>query len=339
MKTVSFQGPMLCMRILRFILCTLLFGLSGPAEAQQPKKISRIGFLTSTSAGRLAIAGLRAGLAEAGYIEGKNVQLTIPNVETYDELRAIAEDYAKNKVDVIVTDGGTATVIAKASTKEIPIVFIWGVSDPVESGLLKSLAHPDTNVTGLTIDAGEEIWGKRLELFKDAVPSLHRVAVIYNSRGENPSHARRLAVVREVASRLAITLNEKPVKATSDVDKALHVISKRNSDGIFLICSGLFAESYKKIIALEVQEKLPLFGCVYGDPIGQGALLIYVPDGYANGHRGAWYVDKILKGAKAADLPVEQPMKFQLVINLKTAKQIGVTIPPNVLARADKVIK
>jgi putative ABC transport system substrate-binding protein len=263
--------------------------------------------------------------------------LNIPNVKTYDELRPIAKGYVEGKVDVIVTTSGTATEIANRTTKEIPIVFIWGVADPVESGLVKSLARPDTNVTGLTNEAGGEIYGKRLELFKEAVPSLRRVALLYNARGENPFHARRLAVVREVAQKLGLTLNEKPAKSVGDVGEMLRTVSKENSDGIFIICSGLFSELYKKIYPLTIQKKLPTWGCSAEQSVE--ALVSYSPDRYRNGHRGAWYVDRILKGTKPADLPVEQPIKFEFIVNLKTAKQIGLTIPPNVLVRADKVIK
>ena len=319
-------------------LCVMLLAFSVSTEAQQGT-IYRIGVLAASGKAeeRLEIKGLRAGLAEAGYVEGKNLQLNIPNVKTYDELRPIAKGYVERKVDVIVTNGGTATEIANRTTKEIPVVFIWGVTDPVESGLVKSLARPDTNVTGLTNEAGAEIYGKRLELFKEVVPGLRRVALLYNARGENPDHARRLAVVRETAPKLGLTLNVKPAKSVGDTNEMLRTVSKENSDGIFIICSGLFSESYKKINALAIQKKLPAWGCSAEQSVE--ALLSYSPDRYRNGHRGAWYVDKILKGAKPADLPVEQPTKFEFLINLKTAKQIGLTIPPNVLARADKVIK
>jgi putative tryptophan/tyrosine transport system substrate-binding protein len=204
------------------------------AEAQQGK-IYRVGVLAQSGKAeeRLEIQGLRAGLAEAGYVEGKNLQMNIPNVKTYDELRPIVKGYIERKVDVIVTNGGTATEIANGTTKEIPIIFIWGVADPVETGLVKSLARPDTNVTGLTNEAGAEIYGKRLELFKEVVPSLRRVALLYNARGENPGHARRLAVVREVAPKLRLTLNEKLAKSVGDVDEMLRAVSKENSDGIF----------------------------------------------------------------------------------------------------------
>ena len=319
------------------VVATVMLTAVTLADAQQGK-IYRIGVLAQSgkTEERLEIKGLRAGLAEAGYVEGKNLQLNIPNVKTYDELRPIAKGYVERKVDVIVTNGGTATEIANRTTKEIPVVFIWGVTDPVESGLVKSLARPDTNVTGLTNEAGAEIYGKRLELFKEVVPSLRRVALLYNARGENPDHARRLAVVREVAPKLGLTLNEKPAKSVGDMNEMLRTVSK-DSDGIFIICSGLFSESYKRINNLAIQKKLPAWGCSAEQAFE--ALVSYSPDRYRNGHRGAWYVDRILKGAKPADLPVEQPIKFEFIINLKTAKQIGLTIPPNVLVRADRVIK
>jgi putative tryptophan/tyrosine transport system substrate-binding protein len=232
------------------------------AEAQQGSRIYRLGVLAQPGKAeeRLEIKGFRAGLAEAGYVEGKNLQTNIPNVQTYDELHPIAKGYVEGKVDVIVTNSGTATEIANRTTKQIPIVFIW-VTDPVASGFVKSLARPDTNVTGLTNEAGAEIYGKRLELFKEVVPSLRRVALLYNARGENPGHAKNLALVREVAPKLGLTLDEKPAKSVADVDEILRGVSKENSDGIFIICSGLFSVSYKRINALAIQNKLPAWGC------------------------------------------------------------------------------
>src|SRR5262249_48398140 len=151
---------------------------------------------------RAEIRGFRDGLKEAGYIEGKNLQLNIPNVKTYDELRPIANGYVEKKMDIIVTDGGTATGIAKEATNEIPIIFIFGLVDPVAAGLVKSLARPETNITGMTSHPGPEIQGKRLELFKEAVPTLRRVVLLYNARGENPGQAMSLAVVQGVAPKL-----------------------------------------------------------------------------------------------------------------------------------------
>ena len=187
----------------------------------------------------------------------------------------------------------------------------------------------------MTFEAGNQMFAKRLELFKEAVPSLRRVALLYNAKGENPAHAMRLALIRETAPKLGLTLNEKPAKSVDELDDALRNVSKQNSDGIFILCSSLFVDRYKKINDLAIQKKLPAFECG-GSTDG---LLSYNPDRYSNGHRGAKYVDRLLKGAKPSELPVEQPTKFEFIINLKTAKQIGLTIPPNVLARADRVVK
>jgi putative ABC transport system substrate-binding protein len=325
-------------KILVFVLGALLLASSSPAQAQQPK-VHRVGVLAPGSVEeRPDLKGLRDGLREAGYLEGKNLQLNIPNVKTNDELRPIAKDYVEKRVDAIVTSGGTATLIARDATKEIPIIFIWGVGDPLGSGLVKSLARPEANITGLTFEAGDQMFTKRLELFKEAVPSLRRVALLYNARGENPAHAIRLALVREIAPKLGLRLNEKPAKSVADIDNALRTVSKQNSDGIFILCSSLFGDRTKKINDLAIQKKLPAYEC---DPAGGSTdrLLSYDPDRYSIGHRGAWYVDRVLKGTKPSDLPVEQPMKFEFVINLKTAKQIGVTIPFDVLARANRIIR
>jgi len=326
-------------KIFGLALSAFLFALTLPAEAQQGR-IYQVGLLGAPGNVKenVPIKGLRDGLREAGYIEGKNLQLSFTNVNTYDEVRPIAKSYVEKRVDVIVTTSGTATGIAKEATKEIPIVFIWGVGDPLVMGLVKSLARPDANITGLTSEAGTEIYGKRLELFKEAVPSLRRVALLYNARGENPAHERRLALVRETAPKLGLTLNEKPAKSVGDVDETLRTVSKATSDGIFIICSGLFGERSKKITDVAIRKKLPLWGCNPEGSFG-GGILFYDTDRYSNGHRGAWYVDRILKGTKPADLPVEQPIKFEFIINLKAAKQIGLTIPPNVLARANRVIR
>jgi putative ABC transport system substrate-binding protein len=323
-------------KIIICLLTTALLTTGTLVEAQQ-SRIYSVGVLAPPGKveERRNIKGLRAGLAEAGYVEGKNLQLNIPNVKTYDELRPIAKDYVGNKADVIVTQGGTATAMAREATKEIPIVFIFGIADPVQAGFVKSLARPGANTTGLSSFTDPELSGKRLELFKEAVPRLRRIALLYNARGENPGHAMSLAVLRETAPKLGLTLNEKPAKSVGDVDEVLGTLSKENTDGIFIIGSGLFTEPCKKIINIATQKRLPVYGCG-GE---QGALLSYTPDEYRMGQRGGWYVDKILKGTLAADLPVEQPIKFELVINLKTAKQIGLAIPPNVLARADRVIK
>jgi putative tryptophan/tyrosine transport system substrate-binding protein len=196
------------MRLNRFLVVLIVLALSIPAEAQQAK-VYRVGVLGPPGKieERREVKGLRDGLREAGYIEGKNLQLNIPNAKTYDEVRPIAKDYVEKRVDAIVTTSGTPTLIARDATKEIPIIFIWGVGDPIGSGLVKSLARPEGNITGLTFEAGDQMFAKRLELFKEAVPSLRRVALIYNAKGENPEHAIRLALVRETAPKLGLRLN------------------------------------------------------------------------------------------------------------------------------------
>jgi putative ABC transport system substrate-binding protein len=326
-------------KILVVALGAMFLASSIPAQAQQAK-VYRVGVLGAPGSGEghPNLKGLRDGLREAGYIESKNLHLNIPNVKSYDEVRPIAKDYVDKKVDAIVTIGGTATFIARDATKEIPIIFISGVGDPLGAGLVKSLARPEANITGVTSEAGDQFYGKRLELFKETVPSLRRVTLLYNARGENPAHLIRAALIREIAPKLGLKLNEKPAKSAADIDDALRTLSKQNTDGIFIICSGLFADRNKKIHEVAIQKKLPAYEC---DPEGRStdALMLYDPDKYSTGHRGAWYVDRVLKGTKPSDLPVEQPMKFEFVINLKTAKQIGLTIPPNVLVRANRVIR
>ena len=319
--------------ILAIVLATVILALPVLVEAQQ-QKVYRVGVLTIGSPDIPAMKGLRDGLKEAGYVEGKNLILDVSAAETIDELRPIAKAYIEKKFDVIVAIGATAPLIARDLTREIPIVFL-GATDPIAAGLVKSVARPEANVTGVASATDAEMEGKRLEVFKEAVPTLRRVAVLYNARGENPGHAKRLASVQKVAPAIGLKLMEKPVKSAADIERALASVSKDTTDGIFVICSSLFREPIKKMAAVAMQKRLALTGC----RSEQGTLLTYGSNPYRRGHRGAWYVDRILKGTKPQDLPVEAPTYFELVINLKTAKQIGVTIPPNVLSRADKVIQ
>ena len=326
-------------KIFTWLLTTIFLATACSAEAQQAR-VYTVGLLRAPGglAASAELKGLRDGLREAGYLDGQNLQLHNPSVKTYDELRPIAKEYVEKRVDAIVTSGGTATSIARNATKELPIIFYQGVGDPVGSGLVKSLARPEGNITGVTSEAGDQFYTKRLELFREAIPSLRRVTLLYNARGENAAHGMRAALLREFAPTLRLKLNEKPAKSVADVDDALRKTSRENSDGVFVICSSLFSQRTKEIHDTAIQKKLPVYEC---DPSGVSidALLSYDPDKYSSGHRGAWYVDKVLKGAKPADLPVEQPTKFEFVINLKTAKQIGLTIPPNVLVRSDRVIR
>jgi len=325
-------------QILTIALATVILAPPLLAEAQQ-QKVYSAGVIMLGSPDIPTMKGLRNGLKEAGYVEGKNLILDAPAIETIDELRPIAKAFIEKKFDVIVASGATAPLIARELTREIPIVFV-GASDPVGSGLVKSAARPETNITGVASATDVEMQGKRLEVFKEAVPTLRRVAVLYNARGENPGHAKSLALVQKVAPALGLKLIEKPVKSTADIERALASVSKDTTDGLFVICSSLFRDSIKKMAAVAMQKRLALItGCQGQAATEQGFLLSYGADSYRIGHRGAWYVDRILKGTKPQDLPVEAPTYFELVINLKTAKQIGLTIPPNVLARADRVIR
>jgi putative ABC transport system substrate-binding protein len=313
------------------VVVLLAFGVT--AEAQQPK-VYHVGVLVLVSPDIPEVKGLRDGLKETGYVEGKNLILDVPAMKTIDELRPIAKTYIEKKFDVIVAIGATAPLIAKELTHEIPIVFV-GASDPIVSGLVKSVARPEANVTGVARATDVEMQGKRLEVFKEAVPTLRRVAVLYNARGENPGHAKSLALVQKVAPNLGLKLAEKPIKSTADIEQALASVSKNTTDGLFVICSTLF-RPFEKMNAVALQKRVPFTGCGGAE---QGALLSYGPDTYRLGYRGAWYVDRILKGTRPQALPVEAPSYFELVINLKTAKRIGVTIPPEVLARANRLIK
>lgn len=200
--------------------------------------------------------GLRDGLREAGYAEGKNLTLDISAMETHDELRPIAKAYVEKNFDVIVAMGATAPLIVKELTREIPIVFV-GASNPTGSGLVKSLARPETNVTGVARATDVELQGKRLEVFNEAVPTLRRVAVLYNARGENPGHAQSLALVHKVAPALGLKLIEKPVKSTADIKKALGSVSKDTTDGLFVICSSLFRVPIKRWLLSQRTRDLP----------------------------------------------------------------------------------
>ena len=322
-------------RILMLAAAVLVAASMSLAQAQDGKT-QRVGVLSIVDTP--VIKGLRDGLKERGYVEGKNLVLDIPVKNTYDELRPSAKLYGEQKVDVIVTLGGTATRIAKETTREIPIVFLYA-ADPVASGLVKSVARPQTNLTGLTSSPDIEFTSKQFEVFKEIVPTLKRVAVLYNGRAENPAHAKRLALLQKSAPSLGVKVAAKPIKSAADVEQALSSTSRDTTDGLFIICSSVFDSLFKDITEKAIQKRLALFGCNSMRVTEYGALAAYDTDRYGLGHRGAWYVDRILKGSRPQELPVEAPTKFELIINLKTARQIGLTIPPNVLARADRVIR
>ncbi len=304
------------------------------AQAQQ-SKVYRVGVIVERELNPPQIKGLRDGLEEAGYIEGKNLVLDLLQEETYDRLRASVKVYTEQKIDAIIAISSAETAIAKEVTDKIPIIFM-PAGYPVQSGFVRSLASPGTNLTGLTFFTDPEDVGKQLEVFKEAVPSLRRVILLFDGRKENPITAMSLAVVRKVAAHLAIKLTEKPVKSAAEAEQVLSSLPNKNAPGVFLICGPLF-KVLKKIASIAIQKRVPLFGCGATQVAEEMVLLTYAPDLYYIGYRGAWYVDRILKGAKPQDLPVETPTKFELVINLKTAKEIGIVIPPEMLILVDRV--
>jgi putative ABC transport system substrate-binding protein len=323
------------------LLCAMLLALCSSAEAQQPKKVTRIGYLSSTNPARESARSeaIRLALRELGYIEGQNIALEYRYSEgkrdRYPELTA---ELVRLKVDIIVAAGGEPMVrAAKNATKTIPIVMMGLSADPVELGLVESLARPGGNVTGLTT-LSRELGGKRLELLKEAVPKLARVAVLYYPA--NPAGVLEVKEVLPVAARaLGLTIQPWEVRAADDFDRVFAALNKERSDGFYVPAGGsVLRANQKRTVGFALKSRLP---SMYGnrEAVDAGGLMYYGADLADSYRRAATYVDKILKGAKPADLPVQQPTKFELVINLKTAKQIGLTIPQSMLYRADKVIR
>ena len=318
--------------LLTFFLITVSL-----AQAQQPAKVPRIGYLGggSRSSYPARIEVFRQGLRELGYVEGKNIVVEYRYAEgKADRERELAAELARLKVDVIVTGGPTSTRAAKEATVTIPIVMAQD-GDPVANGFVASLARPGGNITGLSTLA-PELSGKRLELLKEIVPKLSRVTVIGNST--EPSNAQLLREMELAAGALKVKLQYLDVLSSKDIETAFRAAAKGGADGVVMLGSAVFNSHRKQIVDLAVKSRLP---ATYTRPeyVEDGGLMTYGPSINDLFRRAAAYVDKILKGAKPADLPVEQPKKFELIINLKAAKQIGLTIPPNVLVRADRVIR
>jgi putative ABC transport system substrate-binding protein len=327
-------------KIFYVALSAMLFALCFPAAAQQPKKVPRIGYLSTTDrAGESTRAeGIRLALREFGYIEGQNIAIEYRYAEgKRDRDPDLAAELVRLKVDIIVvTGGGTRVRAAKNATKTIPIVMVGAGIDPVEARLVDSLARPGGNVTGITNLTGE-LGGKRLELLKEAVPKLARVAVLYASGAS--SSVRELKEVLPVAARaLGLTLQPWEVRNADGFEKVFAALNKQRPDGLSVLGGTLINTNQKRIVSFALKSRLP---AIYQrrEAVDAGGLMSYGADLADSYRRVAYFVDRILKGAKPADLPVEQPTKFELVINLKTAKQIGLTIPPEVLARATRLIK
>jgi len=319
-----------------FLAVFLVVGV-GLAQAQQPKKVSRIGFLSATSPSAIAARteALRQGLRELGYVEEKNIVIEYRYAEgNLDHLSELAAEMVRLKVDVIVSAGPPVTRAAKQATVTIPIIMAFD-NDPVGNGFVASLARPSGNITGLSTHY-PEISGKQVELMKEIVPRLARVAVFGNSI--QPGNPQALRETELAAGALGVQLQYLDIRSPKDIETVFRAASKGRADAVLVLGNIVVTSHPKKFVELSAKSRLP---AIYWNPefVEAGGLMTYsvsITDLY---QRAATYVDKILKGAKAADLPVEQPTKFEFIINLKAAKQIGLTIPPNVLARADKVIK
>jgi len=307
------------------------------AEAQQAGKVCRIGYLTTRSDAieRHRYASFQQGLRELGYTEGKDIVIEVRRAAPgqRERLRELATELVRLKVDVIVVTSGTIVPLAKEATATIPIVFTVG--DPVGDAAVASLARPGGNVTGLT-DLHSVLVTKKLELLKEVVPSASRVAVLLDAGWA--THSRRLKDIQAVAPPFGVTVLPFPVTGREDIDRAFASMRKQSAGGLIVLGAPLIANHRPQIVELAAKSRLPAI-FTSKENVDAGGLMSYGPDFLDLWRRAATYVDKILKGRKPADLPVEQPMKFELVINLKAAKQIGLTIPPNVLARADRVIR
>ena len=322
-----------------WLVAVFLLGAVAITEAQQPKKVYRIGYLTSRApaSDSTRIEAIRAALRELGYIEGQNIAIEYRYAEgKLDRLPELAAELVRLKVDVIVAAGGTPVILAaKNATSTIPIIFPT-VSDPVALGFVASLAQPGGNITGLTIRT-PEFSGKRLELLKEVLPQATRVAVL--GQDANAAHALDLKEMQAAASALGLQLHHIGVRGPNDFESAFSKMTGTvRASALFLQSAVLFLDNGKRIADLATRSRLPAISDT-PELTETGVLMSYGTDRFDLYRRVATYVDKILKGAKPSDLPVEQPKKFELIINLKAAKQIGLTIPPNVLARADRVIK
>ena len=323
------------------LAATLALGLlAGPsfADAQPASKVQRIGYLlgTSSTVSSRPVETFRQGLRGLGWVEGQNVVIEYRSADgRYDRLPDLAADLVRLKVDIIVAAGTAATTAAKNAARAIPIVMI-GVGDPVGLELIASLARPGGNVTGLTFSVGMETAGKGLELLKEALPKVRRVAVLTNPA--NPGQPLALKNVKAAARSLGMQLQLLEARGPDEFDGAFAAMVKERVGALLVVSEAMFNHHRVRLADLAARNKLPsMHG--FREDAEAGGLMSYGPDLADLFRRSATYVDKILKGAKPGDLPVEQPTKFELVINLKVAKALGLTIPASVLSRADQVIE
>ena len=332
MKVVSRQWS-----VVGLTLCAMLFALCSFTEAQQPAKVPRIGYV---DAGSPATTGHRAqafvqGLRERGYVDGRNIVIEYRWAEgKLDRLPGFVAALVHIKVDIIVSSATPAIRFAKEQTSTIPIVMA-GVTDPVGVGFVASLARPGGNITGLT-HLSPDLTGKRLELLKEVVPALLRVAVLWNPN--QPGQSAAFKDLRVAAEALKVTVISMEARNREEIERVFSGVGKERPQALFELPDPLTFFNRQLIAKFAAKNRLPAMYS-FSEYVDAGGLMSYgtsFPDLF---HRAASYVDKVLKGAKPADLPVEQPTKFELIINLKAARQISLTIPPNVLARADRVIR
>ena len=314
------------------LVAVLFVASANLSEAEQPKSIPRIGYVAG--GGSYGFTKFREGLRELGYIEGKSIAIEYrPPAGKPGDVQGIVEELVRLNVDILVSPNTGAIQAAKQATKTIPIVMV-ATFDPVATGIVESLARPGGNITGVTRLA-HDLSGKRLELLKEVLPELSRVGVLWDAGGRGTTFKRYEAAARAQN----IELQSVGVRGPNpDLDGAFYAVTKRRANALIAIRDSLINRFVKRIADLAIKNRLPSMH-ESDRYVEAGGLISYSAKEAESYSRAAWYVDKILKGAKPADLPVEQPTKFELVINLKTATQIGLTIPPNVLARADRVIK
>jgi putative tryptophan/tyrosine transport system substrate-binding protein len=324
----------------RAFLGTLgLFAGSRAAEAQQGRRVSRVGYLASGSSPASPLRPaemMRQGLRELAWVEGQDIVIEARFADgRYDRLPGLAADLVRLNVDLIAAVGAAAARAAKNATHTIPIVMI-SVGDPVGLGLVANLAQPGGNVTGLAFSVGFDTYGKGLELLKEAVPGVRRVAVLSNPA--NPYQPLAIENVTVVARSLGVQLQLLAVRDPNEIDGAFAAMVRERAGALLVMTDPMFTGNRARLADLGVKHKLPSMHGVT-ESAEAGALLSYGPNFDVLSRRAAIYVDKILKGAKPGDLPIEQPTRFELVINLKTAKALGLTVPPSLLARADQVIE
>ena len=312
------------------------------AEAPPARKVHRIGWFAQASplSGRANVEAFQHGLRDLGYVEGQNFVMEYRYAEgRLERLPDLAAELVRLKVDIMVVAGGVAALAARHATQTIPIVMVGGSGDPVREGLVASLAQPGGNVTGLTISTGPELWGKRVELLKEAVPSIARVGFLHQASNTFVAlRALRQNDMQTVTQALGVTLQDLAVREFDEIDSVLAAMSKEPDGALIVTGEPLFFSHRSSLTELVAQHRLPAMYEVR-EIVDAGGLMSYGTNLPNTWRRAAYFVDRILKGANPADLPVEQPMKFELVINLKTAQALGLTIPPTLLFQADEVIQ